>query len=84
MVSGNTPNCKAVLNPQTGQFDRSRLLQFLKEDINNDETGEAKKQWLTFEEAIRNERRNNKYNALISKGLSVSDWEARLSKVNQK
>ena len=86
MVQGNNPYPtvkQSFVNPQTGQFDRSRLLQFLKEDINNDETGEAKKQWLTFEEAIRNERRNNKYNALISKGLSVSDWEARLSKVNQ-
>ena len=37
-------------------------------------------QWLNFEEAIRKERQNNKYNALVAKGLSVSDWEARQAK----
>ena len=86
MVQGNNPYPtvkQSFTNPETGEFDRKRLLQFLKEDINNDETGQAMQQWLNFEEAIRKERQNNKYNALIAKGFSVSDWEARQVKKNQ-
>jgi peptidyl-prolyl cis-trans isomerase D len=86
MVQGENPYetvKQAFSDPQTGQFDRSRLLQFLKEDINNDETGQAKSQWLNFEKAIRNERQNNKYNAMVSKGLFVSDWKAKSDKDSQ-
>ncbi len=86
MVQGDNPHPtvkQSFINSETGQFDRARLLQFLKEDINNDETGQAMQQWLNFEEAIRKERQNNKYNALLSKGLSVSDWEAQLTKKYQ-
>ena len=86
MVQGDNPYPtvkQSFTNPETGQFDRARLLQFLKEDINNDETGQAMQQWLNFEEAIRKERQNNKYNALVAKGLSVSDWEAQLTKKYQ-
>ncbi len=86
MVQGNNPYPtvkQSFTNPETGEFDRKRLLQFLKEDINNDETGQAMQQWLNFEEAIRKERQNNKYNALVGKGLSVSDWEGRQIKKNQ-
>ena len=86
MIQGENPYPtvkQSFTNPETGQFDRARLLQFLKEDINNDETGQAMQQWLNFEEAIHKERQNNKYNALISKGLSVSNWEAQLTKKNQ-
>ena len=57
MVQGDNPYPtvkQSFTNPETGQFDRARLLQFLKEDINNDETGQAMQQWLNFEEAIRN------------------------------
>ena len=36
-------------------------------------------QWLSFEDAIRKERQSNKYNRLISSGLSVSNWEAKLN-----
>ncbi|MDA8963510.1 SurA N-terminal domain-containing protein [bacterium] len=86
MVQGENPYetvKQAFSNPETGQFDRSRLLQFLKEDINNDETGQAKAQWLNFEKAILEERRNNKYNAMISKGLFVSDWQAKSERASQ-
>ena len=86
MVQGDNPYPtveQSFTNPETGQFDRARLLQFLKEDINNDETGQAMQQWLNFEEAIRKERQNNKYNALVAKGLSASDWEAQLTKKHQ-
>lgn len=86
MIQGPNPHAsvmQAFSNPETGQFDRARLLQFLKEDINNDETGQTKQQWLNFETAIRQERQNNKYNAMLSKGLFVSDWQAKLDKQHQ-
>ena len=84
MVQGDNPYPtvkQSFTNPETGKFDRARLLQFLKEDIYNDETGQAMQQWLNFEEAISKERQTNKYNALISKGLSISDWEANKIKI---
>ena len=83
MVQGDNPYPtvkQSFTNPETGKFDRARLLQFLKEDIYNDETGQAMQQWLNFEEAISKERQTNKYNALIAKGLSISDWEAKKNK----
>ena len=86
MVQGENPYPtvkQSFTNPETGQFDRARLLQFLKEDINNDETGQAMQQWLNFEEAIRKERQNNKYNALVANGLFASDWEAQQTKKHQ-
>ena len=86
MVQGDNPYPtvkQSFTNPETGEFDRVRLLQFLKEDINNDETGQSMQQWLSFEDAIRKERQNNKYNALLAKGLSVSDWEAEQAKKYQ-
>ena len=82
MIQGENPYPtvkQSFTNPETGQFDRARLLQFLKEDIHNDETGQAMQQWLSFEDAIRKERQSNKYNRLISSGLSVSNWEAKLN-----
>lgn len=85
MVQGDNPYPtvkQSFTNPE-GEFDRVRLLQFLKEDINNDETGQSMQQWLSFEDAIRKERQNNKYNALLAKGLSVSDWEAEQAKKYQ-
>ena len=86
MIQGPNPYNtvkQAFSNPETGEFDRARLLQFLKEDINNDETGQTKQQWLNFENAIRKERQNNKYNALVGNGLFVSDWQAKLDKQYQ-
>lgn len=86
MIQGPNPYNsvkQAFSNPENGEFDRARLLQFLKEDINNDESGQTKQQWLNFENAIKNERQNNKYNALIGNGFFVSDWQAKLDKRNQ-
>lgn len=86
MIQGPNPYTtvkQAFSNPETGEFDRARLLQFLKEDINNDESGQTKQQWLNFENAIRKERQNNKYNSLVASGLFVSDWQANLDKQYQ-
>ena len=78
MIQGSDPHPtikESFLNPETGEFDRARLLQYLKEDIDNDPTGQARAQWIQFEDALYNERLNKKYSNAISKGLHVSDFE---------
>ena len=47
---------QTFINPETGQFDKARLIQYLKEDIYNDETGDALDRWLQFEKAIVKEK----------------------------
>ena len=74
---------QTFVNPETGQFDKARLLQYLKEDIYNDETGDALDRWLQFEKAIVKEKLNSKYINLVSKGLSVSDWEMNATSTSQ-
>ena len=54
-----------------------------KEDIYNDETGDALDRWLQFEKAIVKEKLNSKYINLVSKGLSVSDWEMNATSASQ-
>ncbi|MCK7538776.1 MAG: hypothetical protein MZV63_51400 [Marinilabiliales bacterium] len=61
------------LTRQTGQFNRSFLVNFLKQ-IEVDET--AKKYWLFFENEIVNDRMNTKYNTLVAKGLYVTSKQA--------
>ena len=70
---------QSFTNPETGAFDRARLLQYLKEDMDNDPTGQARAQWVQFEEALYKERLNRKYSNAIAKGLYVSDYEAAQS-----
>ena len=85
IVQGDNPY-PAIVNSfktEDGQFNRRGLLQYLKEDINNDETGGALERWLKFEKDLLKERQNNKYNALVAKGMLVSDWEAQLTKKHQ-
>ncbi|MDA8956443.1 SurA N-terminal domain-containing protein, partial [Flavobacteriales bacterium] len=74
---------QTFINPETGQFDKARLLQYLKEDIYNDETGEALERWLSFEKAIVKEKLNSKFINLVSKGLSISDWEMNATSASQ-
>ena len=85
IVLGDNPYPTLVNSFKTddGQFNRRGLLQYLKEDITNDETGEALQRWLKFEMDLLKERQYNKYTTLVSKGLSVSDWEAQLIKKYQ-
>ena len=70
---------ESFTNPETGAFDIARLLQYLKEDMDNDPTGQARAQWVQFEEALYKERLNRKYSNAIAKGLHVSDYEAAQS-----
>ena len=82
MIQGSDPYPtikQAFTNPETGEFDRNSLLTYLKEDINNDQTGQSKAQWLRFEDALYKERLNKKYLAAVSKGLNVSDLHAEIN-----
>ena len=65
-------------DPKTKQFDRARMLEYMK-GLENDQNGEAREQWLGFEDYISNLRKNKKYNTLVEKGMYVSSAEAQLS-----
>jgi peptidyl-prolyl cis-trans isomerase D len=73
MVAGADPHPsvrQAFTDPQTGMFDQSRVLNFLK-TMDQDPTGSTKQRWLEFERSIKQERINEKYNNLIKKGLHI-------------
>lgn len=84
LVFGDNPHPivrQLFTDPQTGQFNKSFLVNFLKAT----ETDEAtKKYWLFFEDQIINDRLNTKLVNLMSKGLYVtktqSEYEASLLK----
>lgn len=62
-------------NPQTGQFDRSLVVRFLK-DMESRNDPEAKKQWLSFEEGLYKEALTKKYYTIIRKGVYATSLEA--------
>ncbi len=53
-------------NPETKQFDKSRVIQFLK-NIDQDPSGEARASWLAFEKSLVQNKISSKYNTLIEK-----------------
>ena len=78
MIQGPNPYPtikESFTNPETGTFDRTRLLQYLKEDIDNDPTGQARAQWVQFEEALYKERLNVSTLIQLLKDC-FSDYEA--------
>ncbi|MFB6320251.1 SurA N-terminal domain-containing protein [Saccharicrinis sp. FJH54] len=62
-------------NRQTGQVNKSAVLNFLKQKENDPA---AKAYWLYWENEIVNQRLFEKYNTLISKGLYANSKEAEL------
>ncbi|HUW93006.1 MAG TPA: peptidylprolyl isomerase [Bacteroidales bacterium] len=84
MVFGDNPHPivqQLFTDPQTGMFNKSYLVNFLKAT----ETDEAtKRYWLFFEDQIINDKLNSKLVTLMSKGLYVtgkqSEFEAGLAK----
>ncbi len=81
MVQGNNiiPQIKQIpifKNKTTGQFDRSLVIEFLK-NIDRDPSGRARQSWLSFEKVISQNRLDSKYNSLIKNGLFVTDQEAQ-------
>lgn len=60
--------------------DKAQFAQFLSTlDIDNpgSEPGSKRAMWENFEKYIIQERKNTKYNALITKGLTVPSWLAK-------
>jgi peptidyl-prolyl cis-trans isomerase D len=81
MVQGNNiaPQIQQIpvfQNPETGQFDRNRVMQFLK-NLELDPSGNMKANWLAFEAALAQEKVNEKYNTIIEKGLYATTLEAK-------
>ncbi|MFY0644089.1 MAG: SurA N-terminal domain-containing protein [Bacteroidia bacterium] len=66
---------QAFTNQETGQFDKGRLVQYLREDI--EASPDAKEQWLTFEKDMINQIVTEKYTALIRSAFYATELEAR-------
>ena len=85
LVFGNDPHPvvrQLFTDRQTGQFNRSFLVQFLK-NTETDET--AKKYWLFFEDQIVSDRMSSKFNSLVTRGLYVTSKQAEFeSKTNSR
>ena len=78
MVQGSQihPTVKqAFTDPNTGNFDRSQVLKFLREIDQQPE--EMQNKWKAFEKYLVSDRENEKYNTLITKGLYVTNFSAR-------
>ncbi|MCP2042931.1 peptidylprolyl isomerase [Pontibacter sp. HSC-36F09] len=76
MVQGNNihPSVRqAFTNPQTGEFDRAQVVQYLQ---NLDQTG-GRPMWVNFEQSILNDRIQTKYSNLLTKSVYVTGAEAK-------
>ena len=76
MIQGNNIHpivSQLFANPETGQVDRSVVLNFLKQ-LDRDE--KTKNYWLYIENEIKNQRWLEKYNTIIQKGLYTNSKEA--------
>lgn len=76
MVQGNNIHpavMQAFANPQTGEFDRNQVLQYLQ---NLDQTG-TRSMWVNFEQSIAEDRLQSKYANLFSKTAYVTGAEAK-------
>ncbi|MFC2087889.1 peptidylprolyl isomerase, partial [Bacteroidota bacterium] len=62
-------------DPQTGQINRTNILQFLK-TMDQDPSGKNKAIWLYLEKEMITERKFSKYLNLIQKGLYTTDLQA--------
>ena len=67
---------QSFTDPNTGVFDKNRLVRFLKEDINANP--EALKNWKTFQDQFTASLVNQKYSALISSSFYSTDLDARI------
>lgn len=78
MVQGNNIHPavqQAFVNPQTGLFDQSQVVQYLQ---NLDQMGpEARAMWNNFQEGIISDRVASKYNTLLTKSVYITDAEAK-------
>lgn len=72
MISGTNPHPevrRAFTNPQTGMFDQAQVRQYLQSLTQADASAENVQQWMTFQNAIKEERIRTKYFNLVKAGL---------------
>jgi peptidyl-prolyl cis-trans isomerase D len=67
-------------NPQTGQFDRSSVVRFLK-NLETTVNPEDRTQWLNIEKQIIEERTQSKYMNMLAKGMYVTSEQAQASAI---
>lgn len=81
MVTGQKPDPQiqqAFTDPQTGVFDRSRVLSFLK-SMDKDPTGDTRKRWDKFETELLESHSIQKYLQLIRSGMYLTNLELKES-----
>ncbi len=57
-------------DPNTGVFDPSRVQQYIN-NLGQDKTGEQRKEWADFQDALIKNRKMTKYTDLITKGIYI-------------
>jgi peptidyl-prolyl cis-trans isomerase D len=71
LVTGPNPHPsikQAFTNPNTQVFDPASVVNFLK-TMDQDQTGQTKQRWLSFEKSLKAEQEQNKYYNAIKKGI---------------
>lgn len=84
MFQGKNPHpmvAQQFRNPSTGMFDPQQISMFLQNIDNNDPNGmtaaEKRLRWQYFEEFVKQNRLDTKYNQLVSKSIYVPTWMAK-------
>ncbi|WP_338042676.1 peptidylprolyl isomerase [Mucilaginibacter straminoryzae] len=80
MISGPNPDPEIVRNfsnPQTGQFDRGQLNQFLSAMQNAPGADEMKQRWSQLVASLIDTKKTQKYLSLIRNGLYVNSLDAK-------
>ncbi|MES2779145.1 MAG: SurA N-terminal domain-containing protein, partial [Bacteroidota bacterium] len=81
LVQGSDPHpqiksAPIFQNPQTGQYDRTLVVRFLK-NMTESTDEQAKTSWLEFENGLVKETEAKKYNTLFKKGVYATSLEAK-------
>lgn len=61
-------------NPENNQFDKNRLIRFLKDDINNDP--QAMQSWTSFQTQFTSNLIGQKYSSIVASSFYTTDLEA--------
>ena len=68
----------AFQDENTGQFDRTKVLGYLKQ-IDQDPTGEARTRWVNFQRYLIGLIKTSKYNALVAKAMYATNEDAKVN-----
>ena len=80
LIQGDNPSPQIVQafgDPQTGQLDRAKLNNFLANITTSKADTAMVKRWDTFVDQLRDNKRTEKYLALVSNGLYVNALDAK-------